>query len=974
MAGLDSYVKLLLHGNRQTGFADDANTLLLLNMDGKAGFTSDANTLLLLKFFNSIDGSQDFIDSSSYGRAITPYGSVDHDLAYLSFGVASGAFQGSNDYLEVPDSDDWAFGTNDFTIEMFIWMDSSGSYNVYNQSEDVNNRINFRMGINDALFRVTSGGTDIIDNTWSAHSLIADKWYHIALVRNGTDIDLYIDGVKQTGGMTGVSTSIPNFNGVLKIGEANSFGNDLDGFLNEYRISDNARYTSNFTPMRIFPDISSNAHDVTIGGTSGNSPKLERNTQAYGTHSCDFDGSAAWLEIPDNAMWAFGSNMTIEFWAHVDSSSKYTIYNQWVDSSNYAIVGTDINGNFSLLVRSGGSNIIQNDWDLSSLGLTTLWWHHYALVKNGNNYDLYVDGAKVGSTYTNATAWPNFAAPVQIGESNGVSGFADMDGELDEYRISDIARYTSNFDPQTRFIDSSLTPKTDIRGERQALIDFREDRIKFNNGSLFFDGSDDGLEIPDSDDWFFDSDFTIDLWVRFSSTRTIVGQYVDASNYWIFYCSTSTVYFRVMSVGSLIINLQFSGAPNFSSNVYGHLAIQREGNNYKCFVNGVQKDSTKVDSTAHINMPAPLRIGELSGVASDFSGNMDEIRISKGIARYGDSFTPPGAEYSVGNIVDAEVAETLALSDAETLENTTSKTEEALAFSDQVSATSFKIVDATVEETLALSDSNELGNLEVNQSVEEILALSDETDATVAKQIQLEASIQFSKNIQLEAEIDPAALAPPTNVLSANLNSGSSILVAWDAPDAGEYIGADLYISTSELGVYTKVNAVPITDSFYIVENLAVDTYYFKLKSKSSRGVSYDSVFSSVSRDADLSVTSGSFRFTGPVSDTIAAGAVFTLLQGNNLIGFTTDTGGTMNPTLDLTMESIKKGPRYRLENAGDFLWTSQDTLVTLENLGPITGGITDNLSGPGTTVTDDQENPDILEGITFTDMFVENS
>lgn len=974
MAGLDSFVKLLLHGNRQTGLADDANTNLLLKMNGKPGFTSDGNTLLLLKFNNSIDGSQDFEDSSSYDRTITPFGSVDHDLLHVAFGVASGAFQGSNDYLELPDSDDWAFGTDDFTIEMFIKMSSSGSYNVYNHSEDINNRINFRFGINDSIFRVTSGGSDIIDNTWSAHSLVANTWYHVALVRNGTDIDLYIDGVKQTGGLTSVSASIPNFDGVVRIGEANSFGSDLQGYLNEYRISDSARYTGNFTPLRIFADSSSNSHDVTIGGNSPNSPRLERNTQAYQTHSADFDGFAAWLEIPDDPMWAFGSAFTLEMWAHTDSTAKYTVYNQWIDSNNHAAIGIDINANFSLWVRIGGVNIIQNDWDLSTLGLTNLWWHHYALVKNGSNYDLYVNGTKVGSTYVNATAWPDIAAPVQIGENNNISGFSDMDGELDEYRISNTARYTSDFDPQLRFLDSALTPKTDIRGERQCLSEFREDRIKFNDGSLFFDGGDDGLQIPDSDDWFFNGDFTIDLWVRFSSTRTIVGQRVDASNYWIFYASTSTVYFKVVSIGVPIVNLTFSGAPYMAGNVWAHLAIQRSGNNYQAFIDGVQKDLTKVSAVAHINMPAPLRIGELSNVISDFLGNMDEIRISKGIARYSGGFTPPAVEYSVGVEHDVTVSETLGFSDDDDMENTSVKVADTLGLSDSPDAVVTTVFDVTVSETLAFSDDGDTGASEIAGSVAETLAFSDVASATISKSVQVQATIRPKKLIQVEAEIDPPALVAPTDVLTADLRTGQSLIVSWTPPPAGEYIGVDIYLATTEFGSYDKINSKIVTRDFVIIENLAVTEYFIKLVSKSSRGVANDSVQSLVSRDADLEYVSGSFRFTGPNSDTIGDETVWSYEQGDDVVGFTTAIGGTMTPTLDLTMQAIKKGPQYRLDNAGDFLWTSDDTLVTLENLGAVTGGIVDNAGGPGTTITDDQQDPDVDNLILFTDVFRENS
>jgi len=75
---------------------DDSYTKLLLHMDGA-------------------DGSTTFTDEA--GHTVTANGNAQIDTAQNVFGGASGLFDGSSGYLTVPDSEDWNFGTGDFTFD-----------------------------------------------------------------------------------------------------------------------------------------------------------------------------------------------------------------------------------------------------------------------------------------------------------------------------------------------------------------------------------------------------------------------------------------------------------------------------------------------------------------------------------------------------------------------------------------------------------------------------------------------------------------------------------------------------------------------------------------------------------------------------------------------------------------------------------------------------------------------------------------
>ncbi len=74
------------------------------------------------------------------------------------------------------------------------------------------------------------------------------------------------------------------------------------------------------------------------------------------------------------------------------------------------------------------------------------------------------------------------------------------------------------------------------------------------------------------------------------------------------------------------------------------MALEREGGEIKMYVSGVKTGETwNVGSSFNFNQ-STLRIG--SGVGTDsLNGHIDELRITKGIARYTKNFTPPDAPF-----------------------------------------------------------------------------------------------------------------------------------------------------------------------------------------------------------------------------------------------------------------------------------------------------------------------------------------
>jgi hypothetical protein len=151
-----------------------------------------------------------------------------------------------------------------------------------------------------------------------------------------------------------------------------------------------------------------------------------------------------------------------------------------------------------------------------------------------------------------------------------------------------------------------------------------------------------------SDFTFGTGDFTIDLWIRLSTggtgtNRMIVDFRGGAQGPYpaLFYNGTQLSYY-VNSAYAI------NGTTTIAVETWYHVAVTRSGTNTKMFLNGVQEGPTYTDSTNYsVGNSARPFFGALGTDGSlQWYGYFDEIRISKGIARWTANFTPPTAPYS----------------------------------------------------------------------------------------------------------------------------------------------------------------------------------------------------------------------------------------------------------------------------------------------------------------------------------------
>ena len=193
--------------------------------------------------------------SSHSAHTITANGNVTQARAVKKVGDSSIKFDGSGDYLTVPSSSDWDFWNSDFTMECWvrfnnisanqvIWYQGGGSAPEL--------RVDFEFGDGDGpnmYQRNTSSPVGFAQGSNTGWS--ADTWYHFALVRNGSSYVMYRDGTS-VATLTDATTIMESIDNVGVIGTMYSggtySGSPFNGYIDEYRISNTARYTTSFTP------------------------------------------------------------------------------------------------------------------------------------------------------------------------------------------------------------------------------------------------------------------------------------------------------------------------------------------------------------------------------------------------------------------------------------------------------------------------------------------------------------------------------------------------------------------------------------------------------------------------------------------------------------------------------------------------------------------------------------------------------
>ena len=429
-------------------------------------------------------------------------------------------------------------------------------------------------------------------------------------------------------------------------------------------------------------DRSSNAFAV----TAVNNPSIQRFSPfspgaAYSTStiggSVYFDGNGDYLTAPANAAFDFGTgDFTIEVWVYpISNGLNYPTFlgsvTGWSDGASGHRFNNTGYANKFWFGRNGSGGVASGDPFMASTNTFSFnVWHHYSITRSGNTFRMFVNGA-LENTQTFSGSYNAGLGGLRSGWStwDGAGGY--FTGYTSNLRmLKGTALYTTAFTPPTTPVTAIANTSLLCNFTNAGIVDgaminnletvgdakISTTQSKFGSGSMYFDGTGDYCFLPNTHSFLFSKgDFTIELWVYISDTSSrkyILGPGTDtASHYkgfgleiwgqqlsmWASSNGTSWDILESDTAGN-------RGATLLAVNTWYHVAVSRSGSTFRSFVNGVVEKTFTSSAAIFSDTTIPYNIGR-SGYSPGgyfyYNGYMDDLRITRGYARYTSTFTPP---------------------------------------------------------------------------------------------------------------------------------------------------------------------------------------------------------------------------------------------------------------------------------------------------------------------------------------------
>lgn len=389
-------------------------------------------------------------------------------------------FDGTDDFVSIPDNGtlDFASGST-FTLE--TWTNWKGQNNNGDGTCVFFDKTQFTDQANYRFYVVEPGGANAnkigfwngSSNVFSTGTVPLNTWTHVALVYDNTTYTFYING---TASGTGTHSAGAVNNGAVFLGKDNTQGREMYGALDEMRIWNVARTSTqimasyrgelcgsetglvayydfnqgipggNNSGISMVDDKTSNNNDGTLTNfaKTGSSSNF-LSSDAIQQNSLDFDGTNDEITLGEmNALDNVGT-FTIETWIKETEKVGTNAYFWSTGNSandNMYFVRQTSNNRWFLNMTTGGSSA-----QVIVTAAINADWTHFAIVYDGSEaaadrVKIYFDGVAQSTTISGTvpTTTPTVSGDFLIGISSWFNLGDNYDGIMDEFRIWSTAR------------------------------------------------------------------------------------------------------------------------------------------------------------------------------------------------------------------------------------------------------------------------------------------------------------------------------------------------------------------------------------------------------------------------------------------------------------------------------------------------------------------------------------------------------
>lgn len=634
-----------------------------------------------------------FTDTSPNNTAFTMQGTGSYvrniDLYNDNFSYAFGG----TDYLSFNASTAFNIGTQDASVELFVRFNTVPTANqtLCGQNSGGGTTLRHIAMAGGYLGAYVNSDSGYIAN---GPAIVAGRWYHCLLTYSAQEqlVRYFVDG-KLYGVKPGVA-SIPARAEPYFIGneETGYLISGLNGRISNFRYCVGAiptEYqtvsvavgeqvyavptepltpTANTVLMTActpqITDVSTYKHACTAVCTSSvHSPFADPEKYLYGVGA--FNGASMIYNDASTAL-NFGTGaFTVETWVSFSSlttgTNKYNLVLASAPTTNgFQLYKADTTNN----IFYGGNNTA-GKLVIPAAEVAVGRWYHIAIVREStaaNKTRVYVNG-QLKYTYTDTNNY-NING-VEVGGYKGGIYFPGFIGPTRVVKGS--ALYSTNFEPAplTAVSGTSLL----LNFENLGITDKSTSKCpisntwgaspnaatkKYGDRSIYFNGNN-RLDFPYYAEHYLPGDFTIEFWMNEGNTpagRDIINFGGGLNVAWLSY------YVRTYPGGIRLGISTNNAGENFVDGVWSegtapvgqwtHVACTRSGNTYRVYINGIKAGEAVITGTPYNPSPRGLQVGAScqttwgSAPFNGYTGYIDDLRITKGVARYTSTvFAPP---------------------------------------------------------------------------------------------------------------------------------------------------------------------------------------------------------------------------------------------------------------------------------------------------------------------------------------------
>ena len=646
-----------------------------------------------------------FLDSSTNNFTVTRNGNTTQGtFSPFSQTGWSGYFDRTGQ-LDVPESAISGVGSSNFSIECWVYATTQTNtfaqglvtYGVFGNTSGTS-YLSFQLSAsgNLAVAYATAASLNLSDPSLFP----INQWVHAVVCRSGSTLSLFVNGTRVA--TTTTSATVGSSGDVLCIGGqwfADVSTRQLQGYISNVRIvNGSSAYDATASTLTVptapltaitntslltcqsnrFIDNSSNAFAITVGGNTAVqafAPFDPVTAYSAGTvgGSAYFDGTGDYLTAAQNAAFNLGTGaFTVEGFFYLTSFASTNRIVGLGDGASGAAPQTYTGWTLSFtstLIRWYRYDGTETNYSANAT-INLNQWNHVAASRDGSgNLAIFFNGVRILSQAGVNTAYNNVNAnPLYIGRIDDGNPATPkyVTGYFSNVRVvkgSAVYNPTSSTlvvptSPLTNITNTSLLLNATNSGitdaaaknvlETVGSAQISTAQSKFGGSSIYLDGTGDYLTFPSSQGFAMGTgDFTFEGWVYATGSDAADATGIFQQGTSLFPTSlTNSLAVAIRPVSATIRwhtyakNTSQDSTATVSLNTWYHFAFVRNGTTTTLYIDGSSVITVTSDNTDYTG--TFLGVGSIYGtVNTNWEGYIDDLRITKGYARYTTNFTPP---------------------------------------------------------------------------------------------------------------------------------------------------------------------------------------------------------------------------------------------------------------------------------------------------------------------------------------------